>query len=235
MNHHANSLSALSLTLTLSVAVLASAGAVAQPLNVVPAQKLLAKPDKVQYDTVGPVYQISEPDMLEEILALIKRKQQSGEIDRINQKMVEDAKRLIDTPEPVAGLTFARRQRSWFYDPSITLTQDVLLPDGSSIGKAGQRISPLSQAAWAPWLFIDQRDPTQVRTAKQWLVKAESKGQRAKIVVVGGSWRKASEALGRYVYFDQAGVYINRFSIQAVPAEVVQDGLVLKVSEFPTY
>lgn len=218
----------------LALSLLLSTGAAAQPLVKNAGAKIFVKPDKVQYDTVGPVYPISEPDMLEEILKLVKKKQDSGEVDEINRQFAERAKRKIESPDPVQGITFAKVKRQWYYDPAITLTEDIVTPTGEIVAPRGQVISPLTKVTWSPWLFIDQRDASQMRTAKDWIKQSEADGKRATVVLVGGSWLKAGEALGRMVYFDQLGNHTTRFGIRSVPAEVVQDGLVLRVTEFPS-
>lgn len=188
---------------------------------------------EVKYDTVGPVYEILEPDILDEIMAKLRQMEASGDFDRMNRENVEAARRKLDEPDAIAGLRIARARRTWTFDPSITVNRDIVLPDGNLLAKKGDRISPLSMGQWTPWLFIDTRDSGQIATARKWLASHSTPGNPGVVIAVGGSWQKASVALKHGVLFDQAGMYTRKFSIQATPAEVVQDGAVLRITEFP--
>ena len=51
------------------------------------------------------------------------------------------------------------------------------------------------------------------------------------MILTGGSYEAASQALGVYVYFDQHALLTNRFGITALPATVRQDGRRLRIDE----
>ncbi|KJV85833.1 conjugative transfer domain protein, partial [Orientia tsutsugamushi str. UT76] len=44
-----------------------------------------------------------------------------------------------------------------------------------------------------------------------------------------------SNLLGRHIFFDQLGMLIRKFKIQAVPAIIEQENNVIKISEISTY
>ena len=52
---------------------------------------------------VGPTYDIVEPDMLNEILARLKEKQDSGEILRLQKAAAKRAQDMFLHPKPVEG------------------------------------------------------------------------------------------------------------------------------------
>ena len=69
---------------------------------------------------------------------------------------------------------------------------------------------------------LDGEDKEQVQWAKT---------QLGKITLTNGAPLELGKELNRPVYFDQAGILCNRFNIEAVPAIIEQDGLLLKISE----
>lgn len=180
--------------------------------------------------TVGPVYEIAEPSIYEQLQALLKQKQESGELAQIEREGRERAERSIRNPAPVEGLRIARTKRTWTYDPSIVATADVRDSEGNVVVARGTAVSPLEQVSWKPMVFFDQRDESQVRMAKQLLDQWKGRG---KAVLVAGNWMDLSKAWGQQVYFDQKGTLVQKFGINAVPATVTQQGKVLLISEIP--
>lgn len=180
--------------------------------------------------TLGPVYEIVEPSIYEQLQALLKEKQESGELAKIEKEGRERAERTMRNPAPVDGIRIARTKKVWTYDPSIVATADVFDNDGNVIVRRGTAVSPLEQMSWKPMVFIDQRDESQVRMARKLL---DQWGGKGKAVLVAGNWLDLSRAWGHKVYFDQKGTLVQRFGINAVPATVVQQGKVLLISEIP--
>jgi conjugal transfer pilus assembly protein TraW len=180
---------------------------------------------------LGPTYPIVEPDMIEEMKRKLEAEQRSGAL----QKKLEDSRQRavasIQNPPAVAGLSRALRRRTSYFDPTLIIHQDIVGPDGTVFARRGQQVNPLDQVAWSKtWLFIDARDPDQVREAKRFLGET---GVAAKVVLVGGSYRDTAKLLERYVYYDQAGAYTRKFGITTVPATVRQEGRRLRIDEFP--
>lgn len=180
--------------------------------------------------TIGPVYEIVEPSIYEQLQALLKEKRDSGELARLEKEGRERAERSVRNPAPVDGIRIARTKRVWTYDPSIVATADVFDNEGRVIVARGTAVSPLEQMSWKPMVFFDQRDESQVRLAKKLL---DQWGGRGKAVLVAGSWLDLSKSWGQKVYFDQKGTLVQRFGISAVPATVTQQGRVLLISEIP--
>jgi conjugal transfer pilus assembly protein TraW len=181
--------------------------------------------------TIGPVYPIAEPDMLDEIQATLQAKQASGEIGRLQQKAFKRMRSQIETPAPVPMLVKARRARGWEVDPSVRFDEPIVDHEGRVVIPAGTLANPLAVVRLSSvLLFIDGRDRAQVDAAKRFIDRSP---QPVKPILTAGSPVALSRAWQRPVYFDQAGRLVQRFGIQAVPARVSQAGQVLSVKEFP--
>jgi conjugal transfer pilus assembly protein TraW len=180
---------------------------------------------------VGPVYEIVEPDMLEQIKSKAKEIQNSPEWAQRLRDSARRAEESIKNPPPVEGLSPAMRKRTHYFDPTVVATEDVRLPNGQLLVPAGTRANPLEQVPWrSTYFFLDGRDPRQVAEVKKlrW-----SKQVLLKPILVAGSPIELQKELKTKVYFDQHGLLVHQFGIQAVPATVRQEGLRLRIDEFP--
>jgi conjugal transfer pilus assembly protein TraW len=200
---------------------------------------------------IGPVYPIAEPDLLQEIQAVLKAKQATGEIDRLQAEASRRIQARITTPVPVAGLKRAQIPRRTFFDPSVRFDENITDQQGRVVIAAGTVANPLSVVTWhRELLFFDGRDPAQVAYARALVTAASgsdakadaepSRGDRAetaagavKPILTGGSPLALSREWHVPVYFDQGGKLVERLGIQAVPARVRQDGPLLRIDEVP--
>ena len=122
-------------------------------------------------------------------------------------------------------LTKTQTPRQWFYDPSLTIEKDIKDHKGHLIAVKGAIMNSLDTVSWgAPLLFLDGDDPEQV----SW---AETEDPLAKWVLVKGSPVDMEEKRKRPVYFDQAGMLVNKFGIQQVPCRISQKDKKLLVEE----
>lgn len=193
------------------------------------------------YGKAGPTWRIAEPDLLEVISARLGAAQSSGKWARLNRKYAGLAEQQVSRPKPVAGITAARENRQWDYDPTITMADDIRDARGRLIAAKGQRFNPLDHLPLSHELaFIDGDSEAQLRWALgknsgRDAAAAKATGQGASdrrlIVMVKGSPIERMKALKRRFYFDQAGELTSRFGIEHVPALVRQQGRVLSVSE----
>lgn len=131
-------------------------------------------------------------------------------------------------PAPVEGLTKTVMPRSYYYDPTLVVNQEIKTPDGIVLAKPGDRLNPLDKVSMSSiMVFFDGRDSSQVAKAKS--IVDRSNGL-AMPVLVGGSidlmkiWKQR-------IYFDQSGVLVRKFGIRQVPALVYQEGPLLRVDE----
>lgn len=179
--------------------------------------------------TIGPVYPIHEEDFIEYIERKLKGLQKSGEWEKISKKMRVEADQKLSNPPPATGLRTTTKPRSYYFDPTITIQENIVTPDGHLLAVKGQRINPLDTISWGKaMLFIDARDPLQRALANQYI---KSRGVNLKVVLVAGNFQPLSKTWKMPVFYDQGGKLTNQFGIQQVPALVYQQGKQLRVDE----
>lgn len=180
---------------------------------------------------VGPVYPIAEPDMVDAIKDLLREKQASGDLARIEAEGKRRVMASIQTPAPVQGLRRAQVPRAWHFDPSVKFDEAVLDDKGRVMVPAGTVANPLDVVSVrSTWFLFDGRDPKQVALARAELAAATGP---IKPILVGGSPLQLSNEWKRPVYFDQGGRMVQRLGLTVVPARVTQDGRMLLVQEIP--
>lgn len=179
------------------------------------------------YGQQGALFPVVEPDILAVIEARLRRMQASGQMDAINKRMVEQTKARVRRPAPVKGITHTAKPRSWTYDPTLTLAQDLRDHRGTLIAAKGSKVNPLKMTPFRQRLFfIDGDSDAQVRWAL-----ASTNHVNAKLILTSGS---AFDLMGRHqrrFYHDQGGALSSKFGVRHVPAIVERMGDVLKVSE----
>lgn len=181
-------------------------------------------------ESVGPTYQITEPDMLEEMIEKMQKKVDSGEVERMQKEARDRAKVRIMNPPPVAGITKATKGRVFHFDPTVVAEQDIKDPNGRILIPRGTRANPLEiQDFGDPMLFFDARDPEQLKKA-QALIRQYKGGVMP--VLTGGSFIDLMKQWKRRVWYDQSGFITRKLGIRHVPALVTQDGNRLRIEEF---
>jgi conjugal transfer pilus assembly protein TraW len=179
--------------------------------------------------TLGPTYPIAEPHLLQMIEQRLREKERSGELAMIAEEARARGQRAVRQPAPVEGLRPTSHPRSFWFDPSIVLAQDVVGARGERLFAAGTRANPLNVVSLSrPLLFFDARDRRQVRQAKALL---DRDGGRAMPVLTGGSYLDLMAAWRTPVYYDQQGLITRRLGITQVPAFVSQEGRMLRIDE----
>ena len=182
-----------------------------------------------QSHALGPTYPIAEPDLLKEIERVLKEKEKSGELAKLQKQAMERSTQSAMNPRAVEGLTRTRQARTFFFDPSIVANQRITTPEGRVLVEAGQKVNPLDQMAMSQQLvFFDARDPDQVSKAQALIAKA---GGRAKPILTAGSYIDLQKRWGKPVFFDQSGTLVRKFGISQVPAVVAQEGRLLRIDE----
>lgn len=178
---------------------------------------------------IGPVYAISEPNLLDVILAKLRAAEASGLLGKLQREARAKVSREIREPAPVTGLMRTTRPRSFYYDPSIIVPYAITDAGGKVIFAPGTRVNPLDIVSLTTQLlFIDGRDPAQVARAQN--IHEQHPG-RLKLILTGGSYLDLMHRLHRPVYFDQAGSLTTKLGIHQVPALVSQDGKRLRIDE----
>jgi conjugal transfer pilus assembly protein TraW len=173
----------------------------------------------------GETFPIAEENLLDVIRKKLANMEANGSLAQAQKKIAQKAKEKILKPSPLKGLIKTQTPRHWFYDPSMTIESDIKDHKGNLIASKGDVINPLDMVSWgAPLLFLDGDDPEQIK----W---AETQHVLSKWVLVKGSPVELEEKLKRPVYFDQAGVLVNKFGIQQVPCRISQKNKKLLVEE----
>ena len=175
----------------------------------------------------GATWPIAEPDLLVEIETGLSAMQRSGEMARIEAEARARARARLEEPAPVPGITPAREAQSRLFDPAITVTRDIRLPDGTLIAAAGARVNPLARHPLSRGLlFIDGHRDAEVAWALEY-------PGPAKIVLLTGRPLDLARRHGCPFFFDQGGRLAARFGLAATPSVVEQVGSKLRITEIP--
>jgi conjugal transfer pilus assembly protein TraW len=201
-----------SVRMLLLLALLASAGARSEHLG-----------------TIGPTYPIAEQNLLEHIMGRLKEKERNGELRQHEQQARARATQAVMNPTPVLGLRRVDAARTYYFDPTFTLRQNVVDETGALMFPAGLRKNPLEVISLSKHLlFFDARDTRQVAKARELI---EFYGGKVKPILVGGSYIDLMKSWRTPVYYDQEGVLVKKLGIGGVPALVSQEGMRLRIDE----
>lgn len=183
----------------------------------------------IDLGSIGPVYPIQEPHLLDFIAKRLQEKEGSGELKKLEEQARARGIDAVRHPAPVAGIKPTETARTFYYDPTFSLDRNVLDDKGNLLFAAGTRKNPLEIVALSKHLlFFDGRDKRQVMRARE-LISFYS--GRVKPILVGGSYLDLMKSWGTRVYYDQQGVLTRRFGIKQVPAIVSQEGMRLRIDE----
>lgn len=179
--------------------------------------------------SVGPTYEIAEPDLQKAMMDRLKKLEASGEMAKLIDEAKKRSVRTIENPKPVEGLSKAMRNRTYYVDPSVTVREDILDDKGRVVVKGGTRVNPFDYVSLDNWLvFFDGTDAKQVELAHK---LGEQYQWRIKPILVNGGPIEIMRRWKKRVYFDQGGFLTRKFGIQAVPAIVTQEGKEMRVDE----
>lgn len=189
---------------------------------------------------IGPTYPIQEESLLKVIMSRLSHMEKTGEIKKMQDEWKKTAINTINHPEGV-NLPEATIFKTHYYDPSIELTHDVVLPNGQTLYKKGTKVNPLSiRGLTKRYIFIDGSDPDQVEFAKSLY---QNSGWRDRVILVKGSYMDLMKSWHHRVYFDQLGqlddgghpkqTLVDTFQIDAVPSVLFQNGLYLQIDAVP--
>jgi conjugal transfer pilus assembly protein TraW len=195
------------------------------------AQKVIAK----DFGTHGEVVEIEEQDQELAFKQAIENRQASGQLQQdiydIKQKIIDK----VNEPSPVRFIKEADEIREYEFNPTFSLTEDVMDSEGKVLFSKGTKVNMLEKIKYSQILvFIDGRSEEQIKWFDR--KRALYTQQNFKLILVGGSPLKLTERFnGMPVYFDQAGEITTKLRIRAVPCLVWQEGAVFKVREEPQY
>ena len=177
--------------------------------------------------TRGASWPLAEADLLTEIADRMTEMSESGEWARLESEAIKEARRSLEEPTPVAGIVPVLERRVHRFDPTITVAENLVGPNGEIIAAAGTRVNPLAHAPLtSALLFIDGHREVEVAWA---LAQAKT----TKIILLAGRPLELMRRHGRSFYFDLGGRLSARFGVRATPTRLVQDGRYLRLTEIP--
>ena len=165
--------------------------------------------------TVGPTYEIAEPHLLQMIEQRLREKERSGELARIEQEARQRGTDSVRQPTPVAGVRTTAAPRTFYYDPTYTLDQNILGAKGELLFAAGTQANPLNVVSMTRHLlFFDARchgrsDGDSLAAALAEAMRRRQQGGGSEVAVAeacgdggggggsGGSLAAAAESLRR--------------------------------------
>ena len=179
--------------------------------------------------TIGQTYAIEEPHLLHYIEQTLRDKEKTGELANLEEQAKNRVIESIRNPKPLAGIRPTETARTFYFDPSIKVEQNITDDKGNIIVPAGTTKNPLEVVSLSKHLlFFDGSDHEQVRYARTLI---DHYGGKVKPILVAGSYLDLMKAWQLSVYFDQQGVLTTKFGITQVPALVSQEGLRLRIDE----
>ena len=179
----------------------------------------------------GALFPINETDIMAFLAARLQAAKASGKADQLNRAFAARAKQSLMLPPAVEGLVTTRSPRTWLFDPTYVVPQDIADQNGRVFAHAGQVVNPLQAMPDFDrvYVFIDGDDPRQVALG---MAKLRKTGPtRTRVILVKGSPVELMRTEKTPLYFDQAGIMSTRFGLHQVPAVVVREGDKLRISE----
>lgn len=173
--------------------------------------------------TYGETFPIQEDDFIE----ILKKRLAASQFDE--NKKLELQKTFVKTIETPKGkmLPKAKKLRSFEFDPTLRVYEDIKDQRGSVIIRKGTRINPLDTTPMhEDLLFFDGNDLLQLEWAKN---------LKGKWILTNGNPLEIEDHEKRPVYFDQAGYLIRKLEIRSLPAKVTQKGNKLRIEEIPCF
>ncbi|HGM7876872.1 TPA: TrbC family F-type conjugative pilus assembly protein [Pseudomonas aeruginosa] len=171
---------------------------------------------------LGPTLEIAERDLIEQM------KEKFASLDP--EEMKRKALARFWKGQTMFDLPHAEETRTRRLDPSVTVQQDMVTPDGKVIYRAGDVINPLSIRPFTQrLLIIDPAVLEQVSLAREQMA-AFGKSQTVTLILssvdVEGGWddlQRIQGAVSAPAYMLKADVK-ERFAIERTPSIVTADG-----------
>lgn len=176
---------------------------------------------------VGEIFEIEEPNFLDVLYARFAKLEAEGAVDKLRIDMVTRTKAYVLEPRPVEGIVKATKDSVRYFDPSITVQEDLADHNGMVFAKKGSVVNPLDHVYSAPKIImIDGSDPAQV----EWSMK-QGDETNSVITLIRGRSIDLTKEHGRRFWFDQDGIIAHRFEITVVPSIIEVAGREMKITE----
>lgn len=175
---------------------------------------------------------------------MMLRRLKSVDIEQENMRMQKIAKEVVENPPPLPLIKKAEETRTFHFDPTYVLKQDILLPNGQVLHKAGAKVNLLDHMNLERRMFfVDGRDKEQIKWLKAKLQEADrnvannNEGHvENKVILTAGRIFDITKELKEEinfeeVYFDQEGEITTKLGIKAVPAIAEQEEKRIRITE----
>ena len=177
------------------------------------------------------VFGTTYPILEKNIITVLKEKMTSGTgkelLHALENKLNDVAEQAHYIPKPISGMTATTELKSYLFDPSISLSHDLVDHQGTRFYTAGDRLNPLDHMTLSKdYVFIDGDRPKQIEWAKQ-----KQREKDTTIVLLKGDPMTLMNAHGITVFFDQEGAMTHRFNLRHVPCVMRQEGKKLRITE----
>lgn len=178
-------------------------------------------------EKIGTTYPIAEKHAIREIQAQLLKKQENGELEKMQREVQQRINHSALNLAPVEGLSNVTKGSVRYFEPSYTVPETLYDQDGRIIAPAGTIIKPL-EVSPIPFkiFFFDGREPKQVALAKK---LANEYGESFMPILTAGDWYNLSAEMNQAVYYDQQGKMSRSFKLSEVPSLVSQEGNRLRV------
>jgi len=177
----------------------------------------------------GATFEIIEKDFKEFIYERLYQLQQNGILDKFNKKFVSNVKKHILRPMPVKGLTTTDNPKTFYYDPTYVLKEDIRDINGKILISRGTTINPFDVIKLhSIWLFFNADDKQQLK----WAREEAKKHNYVKYILVQGNIKDTGNTLKDRIYFDQYGAITKQLGLKHIPCLVQQKGRKLQIREF---
>lgn len=171
--------------------------------------------------TLGPTFDIVEPDMREEIRARGPAAQQKFE-HTAKSRPLDSYSGFQSVPLPLATRTATRS-----FDPTYTLPEDIFDANGQVLFAKGTQVNVYDRITMPGRFIVIGPHPSHY----EWLKTVAKPGDADIVLLAGGNVAQVRRDQKLKVYLlDARGV--ERLGLQAIPSIVQQSGRMLKVAEY---
>jgi conjugal transfer pilus assembly protein TraW len=179
------------------------------------------------YGVMGKTFVIAEMDFLEYIHQKMMGMQANGEWKTVQAEFKKRVKEHLLRPTPTS-LPRAEDNKTWFFNPSLTVPYDVKDHNGQILVKQGTVINPLDRVGLSSTLiFFDGDDKEQVA----WVGEEIKQHAQVKLILTAGSVKDVANEFKQAIYFDLNGFLVAKFQIKHLPVRVLQEGKHLLINE----
>jgi conjugal transfer pilus assembly protein TraW len=169
--------------------------------------------------SIGPTYEILEPDTLEEI----EQRTKATDWDAyFNKTPPEESSAFVSVDLPPATAN-----RSYLFDPTYVLPRDIVDGYGRVLWPAGTKVNVYERIQTTARTIVIGDTPEQFR----WLREVAKPQAGDRVYLAGGNVYMRGVAEQRKLFLLEDRV-IERFGLRAVPSIVQQEGNRLRVEEF---